>query len=89
MQIQRLLVIVFQKLPSPDYLSICQLLMFLDRPEDIAAVFEKLLRTESNNDALLGFQIAFNLVENEHQAFLLKMKDQLSSLKEDVYAERL
>ena len=63
--------------------------MFLDRPEDIAVVFEKLLRTESNNDALLGFQIAFNLVENEHQAFLLKMKDQLSSLKEDVYAERL
>ncbi|CDP07645.1 unnamed protein product [Coffea canephora] len=86
--IQRLLVIVFQKLPSPDYLSICQLLMFLDRPQDIAAVFEKLLRTESNNDALLGFQIAFNLVENEHQAFLLKMKDQLFSLKEDVYAER-
>ncbi|CDP04859.1 unnamed protein product [Coffea canephora] len=60
---------------SPDYLSICQFLMFLDRSEDIAAVFEKLLRTKSKNDGLLGFQIAFDLVQNEHQAYLLKMSD--------------
>ncbi|CDP21101.1 unnamed protein product [Coffea canephora] len=60
---------------SPDYLSICQLLMFLDRPQDIAAAFEKLLRAKSKNDGLLGFQIAFDLVENEHQAYLLKMRD--------------
>ena len=60
---------------SANYLSICQLLMFLDRPQDIAAVFEKLLRAKSKNDGLLGFQIAFDLVENEHQAYLLKMRD--------------
>ncbi|CDO99454.1 unnamed protein product [Coffea canephora] len=80
-EVQRLLVRVFQKLPSPDYLSICQLLMFLDGPEDVAGVFEKLLRSENKDDALLGFQIAFDLVENEHQAFLLKVRDRLSSPK--------
>ncbi|CDP15145.1 unnamed protein product [Coffea canephora] len=76
MQIQCLLVRVFQKLPSPDYLSICQLLMFLDTLEDIAAVFEKLLRTKSKNDALFGFQIAFDLR-------VIKI------LKETIYVTRL
>lgn len=78
LQVQRLLVKVFQKLPCPDYLSICQLLMFLDEPEDVAGVFEKLLRSENKEDALLAFQIAFDLVENEHQAFLLNVRDRLS-----------
>ncbi|KAJ9182426.1 hypothetical protein P3X46_006422 [Hevea brasiliensis] len=48
-EVLRLLVNVYQKLPSPDYLSICQCLMFLDEPEG-----------------------------NEHQAFLLNVRDRLS-----------
>ncbi|KAL2923387.1 26S proteasome non-ATPase regulatory subunit 1-like protein A [Bienertia sinuspersici] len=77
----RLLVRVYQKLPSPDYLSICQCLMFLDQPEGVASILEKLLRAESKDDALLAFQIAFDLVENEHQAFLLNVRDRLSKPK--------
>lgn len=64
---------------SPNYLSMCQWLMFLDKPERVASILEKLLRSKNNNDALLAFQIAFDLVENEHQAFLLNVRDQLSS----------
>ncbi|KAF1872879.1 hypothetical protein Lal_00015982 [Lupinus albus] len=77
----RLLVKVFQKLHSPDYLSICQCLMFLDEPEGVASILEKLLLSESKDDALLAFQIAFDLVENEHQAFLLNVRDRLTSPK--------
>ncbi|KAK6122822.1 hypothetical protein DH2020_043436 [Rehmannia glutinosa] len=77
----RLLVKIYQQLPSPDYLSICQRLMFLDEPEGVASILEKLLRSENEDDALLAFQIAFDLVENEHQAFLLKVRDQLPSAK--------
>jgi 26S proteasome regulatory subunit N2 len=77
-QVLRLLVKVFQKLPSPDYLSICQCLMFLDEPEGVASILEKLLRSENKDDALLALQIAFDLVENEHQAFLLNVRDRLS-----------
>ncbi|CAI9117777.1 OLC1v1019260C2 [Oldenlandia corymbosa var. corymbosa] len=80
-EVQRLLVKVFQDLPSPDYLSICQLLMFLDEAEDVAGLFQKLLRSENKDDALLAFQIAFDLVENEHQAFLLSVRDRLLSSK--------
>lgn len=73
-----LLVNVYQKLPHPDYLSICQCLMFLDEPEGVASILEKLLRSENKDDVLLAFQIAFDLVENEHQAFLLNVRDCLS-----------
>ncbi|RRT75338.1 hypothetical protein B296_00031322 [Ensete ventricosum] len=35
----------------------------------------------SKDDALLAFQIAFDLVENEHQAFLLNLKSRLAGSK--------
>ncbi|KAG7995507.1 hypothetical protein I3843_01G113100 [Carya illinoinensis] len=73
-----LLVQVYQKLSSPDYLSICQCLMFLDEPEAVAIILEKLLRSENKDEALLALQIAFDLVENERQAFLLNVRDRLS-----------
>ncbi|XP_059317768.1 26S proteasome non-ATPase regulatory subunit 1 homolog A-like [Lycium ferocissimum] len=78
-EVLRLLVEVYEKTPSPNYLSMCQWLMFLDKPEDVASILEKLLRSEKKDDALLAFQIAFDLVENEHQAFLLNVRDRLSS----------
>lgn len=55
--------------------------MFLDEPEGVASILEELLRSENVDDALLAFQIAFDLVENEHQAFLLKVRDRLPSPK--------
>ncbi|KAH9620438.1 hypothetical protein KSS87_004130 [Heliosperma pusillum] len=81
LEVLRLLVRVYQKLSSPDYLSICQCLMFLDQPEGVASILEKLLRSDNQDDALLAFQIAFDLVENEHQAFLLNVRDRLSKPK--------
>lgn len=85
-QVLRLLVKVYQQLPSPDYLSICQRLMFLDEPEGVAIILEKLLRSEVEDDALLAFQIAFDLLENEYQAFLLRVRDQLPSPKPQLSA---
>ncbi|KAL8026545.1 hypothetical protein ABFX02_14G035400 [Erythranthe guttata] len=81
LEVLRLLVKVYQQLPSPDFLSVCQRLMFLDEPEAVANILEQLLRSEDVDEALLAFQIAFDLVENEHQAFLLKVRDGLPSAK--------
>ncbi|KAL6532215.1 26S proteasome non-ATPase regulatory subunit 1 B [Orobanche gracilis] len=78
-KVLRLLIKVYEQLSSPDYLSICQRLMFLDEPEGVASILEKLLRSDNVDDALLAFQIAFDLVENEHQAFLLNVRDHFSS----------
>ncbi|KAF8388402.1 hypothetical protein HHK36_027070 [Tetracentron sinense] len=80
-EVLRLLVKVYEQLPSPDYLSICQCLMFLDEPEGVASILEKLLRSANKDEALLAFQIAFDLIENEHQAFLLNVRDRLSDPK--------
>lgn len=76
-----LLVKVYQDLASPDYLNICQCLMFLDQPKGVSSILEKLLRSEAKDDAMMAFQIAFDLIENEHQAFLLSVRDGLSSPK--------
>ncbi|KAA3453192.1 26S proteasome non-ATPase regulatory subunit 1-like protein A-like [Gossypium australe] len=80
-EVLQLLVKLYQKLPYPDYLSTSQCLMFLDEPEGVANILEKLLRSENKEDALLAFQVAFDLVENEHQAFLLNVRDRLPAPK--------
>ncbi|KAK7339650.1 hypothetical protein VNO77_20329 [Canavalia gladiata] len=80
-EVLRILVKVFQKLPSPDYLSNGQCFMSLDGPAGVASILEKLLRSENKDDSLLALQIAFDLVGNEYQAFLLNVKDRLASLK--------
>ncbi|KAG6741509.1 hypothetical protein POTOM_054770 [Populus tomentosa] len=84
LEVLQLLVNVYQKLPSPDYLSICQCLMFLDEPEGVASILEKLLRSGNKDEALLAFQIAFDLVENEHQAFLLNVRNRLPPPKSQI-----
>ncbi|XP_078443197.1 26S proteasome non-ATPase regulatory subunit 1 homolog A-like [Wolffia australiana] len=74
-EVLKLLVKIYQGLPSPDFVSISQCLMLLNQAEGVAAILEKLLLSGSKDDALLAFQIAFDLVENENQAFLLKVRD--------------
>ncbi|KAM7257793.1 hypothetical protein ACFE04_013534 [Oxalis oulophora] len=80
-EVLHLLVKVYQGLAAPDYSIICQCLMFLDEPESVANILEKLIHSEDRNDALLAFQIAFDLVENEHQPFLLNVRDRISTAK--------
>ncbi|XP_019093277.1 PREDICTED: 26S proteasome non-ATPase regulatory subunit 1 homolog B-like [Camelina sativa] len=73
----RLLVNVYQKQAPSDYLSICQCLMFLDEPHDVASILEKLLHSEDKDEALLALQIAFDLVENENHGFLMSVRNSL------------
>ncbi|KAI3971480.1 hypothetical protein MKW92_033651 [Papaver armeniacum] len=68
-----IIVKVFQSLPAPNYLRICQRLMSLDESGGVAMILDKLLRS-NKDDALMAFQIAFDLVDNERQAFLLNVK---------------
>ncbi|CAL4997482.1 unnamed protein product [Urochloa decumbens] len=73
------LVKIYQTLPNPDYLSICQCLMFLNEPETVASILDKLI-SGSQDDALIGYQTAFDLAENENQAFLLNVRNHLDAL---------
>ena len=56
--------------PSPNYISICQCLMLLDEPKVTGSILGKLWCSENHWSCfLLAFQTAFDLVENEQQAF--------------------
>ncbi|KAL2620791.1 hypothetical protein R1flu_000996 [Riccia fluitans] len=72
----RLLVRIYQSQPSPDYLSICQCLMFLDDPGTVATILDGLIKGDKV-DALSAYQVAFDLFENEYQLFLLQVRDRL------------
>ena len=56
----------YLKLQVPDYLSVCQCLVFLDDAEQVSTIMKKLLE----EDALMAYQIGFELYENAPQGFL-------------------
>lgn len=73
-EVLRLLVDNFKKLQEPDYLSICQCLMLLDEPKQVANILMELLGSDET-DVLLAYQIGFDLFENQNQRFLINVKD--------------
>ena len=43
-QVLRLVVRLYEGVPNPDYVDVCQCLMFLDDDKEVAAIVNKLLR---------------------------------------------
>ncbi|KAF5841250.1 armadillo-type protein [Dunaliella salina] len=71
-QVLRLLIRLYEASRSPDYVDICQCLMFLDDAPEVAKILHSLL-TGTEDDELLAYQTCFDLVENEMQSFLTKV----------------
>jgi 26S proteasome regulatory subunit N2 len=59
-------------LKVPDYSNVCFGLQYLNRPQQAAETLVSLLRG-SVEDALLAYQIAFDLQETENQGFVLQV----------------
>ena len=74
------LVELYSGFDNPDYVNICQCKMFLNDPEGVAEILNRLVRG-SGDDNALAFQIAFDLVDNEQQAFMLKVSGMCSGPK--------
>ncbi|KAI8467935.1 MAG: 26S proteasome regulatory subunit [Monoraphidium minutum] len=75
-QVLRLLVRMAEGSPAPDWVEVCQCLMFLDDAPRVAAILGRLVEG-SEEDALVAYQAAFDLVENEMQSFLQAVLDRL------------
>jgi len=71
-QLLRTLVRLYRSLTTPDYVQMVQCLIFLDEPLAVADILEK-LSAGSNNDALMAYQIAFDLYESATQQFLSRV----------------
>ena len=70
----RILVKLYMGLATPDYISVCQCLIFLDDPQAIAEILENLLKSGNNDSTLMGFQIGFDLYESATQQFLQRIQ---------------
>ena len=72
-EILRILVSLYRELTStPDFVSMCQCLIFLDDAKSVADILESLV--QSNDEAaLMAFQIAFDLYESATQNFLTRV----------------
>lgn len=68
----RCLVELYRGLATPDYVSMCQCLIFLDDPLAVADILDKLVRGDQDS-TLMAFQIAFDLYESATQQFLARV----------------
>ncbi|KAF8387558.1 rpn-2 [Pristionchus pacificus] len=73
-QILTLLLRMFCNLDQPDFVNVCQCLIKLEKPTDVADIIDKLIGQDMKTDgALLAYQIAFDLYENATQQFVKKI----------------
>ena len=73
----RRLVEMYRGLSTPDYVSMCQCLIFLDDPLAVSDILDKLVHGDQDS-TLMAYQIAFDLYESATQQFLGRV---LSALK--------
>ena len=52
LQVLRLLVRLYEGVPQPDYVDVCQCLMFLDDDKEVATIVGRLL-----NGSLVGYRV--------------------------------
>jgi len=71
-QLLQTLVKLYEGLTTPDYVQMSQCLIFLDQPLAVAKILET-LSAGSAADALMAFQIAFDLYESATQQFLSRV----------------
>ncbi|KAL3207525.1 hypothetical protein MRX96_010011 [Rhipicephalus microplus] len=78
-EVLRTLVRLYKNLGTPDYVNMCQCLIFLDDAQSVADVLVRLLdgNTEST---LMAYQIAFDLYESATQQFLTRVLQALRTL---------
>lgn len=83
-ELLRTLVKLYKGLKTPDYVQMCQCLIFLDEPMAVADILEKLSKG-SSADALMAYQIAFDMYESATQQFLSRV---LAAIKKTAPAKQ-
>lgn len=67
------LVALYKGLEVPDYISMSQCLLFLDDPAQVANILNTLIQKPDTDSALMAYQVAFDLCENQNQPFLTRV----------------
>ncbi|KAH8346785.1 hypothetical protein KR084_011543 [Drosophila pseudotakahashii] len=69
-EVLRCLVSLYRDLGVPDYVNMCQCLIFLEDPYAVAEMLDTLTRSSVETNNLMAYQIAFDLYESATQEFL-------------------
>lgn len=72
-EVLRILVKLYRNLEKPDYINMIQCLIFLDDAKSVADILDRLTRADKTEDALMAYQIAFDLYESGTQQFLIRV----------------
>lgn len=75
----RLLVRLYMSLKVPDYINVCQCLIFLDDSQGVADILDKLIQ-ESEESTLMSYQIGFDMYESATQQFLSRVQASLRAV---------
>ncbi|XP_075535921.1 regulatory particle non-ATPase 2 [Dermacentor variabilis] len=78
-EVLRTLVRLYKNLATPDYVNMCQCLIFLDDARSVADVLLRLLDGNAES-TLMAYQIAFDLYESATQQFLTRVLQALRTL---------
>lgn len=78
--ILRLIVDLYERMPSPDHGAVCKCLTTLGDAEQVAAIFVRLLQG-NDEDALVAYQIGFDMFESELVSFIAIVREKLSAAK--------
>ncbi|KAF0720938.1 hypothetical protein AaE_010232, partial [Aphanomyces astaci] len=79
LQVLQVLVQLYRGLPVQEYTHICQILQLLDQHAEVATILQTLLASSDDDDTLIAYQVAFDLVENENQKFLHAVSSALTT----------
>lgn len=78
-EVLRVLVKLYLNLATPDYIRVSQCLIFLDDPDSVADIMEKLINS-NESQTLMAYQLSFDLYENASQQFLARIRNALKAL---------
>ncbi|XP_033638179.1 26S proteasome non-ATPase regulatory subunit 1-like [Asterias rubens] len=77
-EVLRVLLRLYMNLHVPDYINVCQCLIFLDDAQGVADILSKLMK-ESSDQTLMAYQIGFDLYASATQQFLSRVQGSLRS----------
>ncbi|XP_072428502.1 26S proteasome non-ATPase regulatory subunit 1 [Chiloscyllium punctatum] len=76
-EVLRVLVKLYMNLEKPDFINVCQCLIFLDDPQAVSDILEKLVKEDN---LLMAYQICFDLYESASQQFLSSVIQNLKTV---------
>ena len=74
-ELLQILVKLYKSFAIPDYVNICQCLIFLDDAQSIATILDNLVKSSKDDEFLMAYQMAFDLYESATQQFLSNILD--------------